>query len=219
MQNDTAVETWTCGHCGTHCERAKVRGQKPRWCSIRCRDLALKATPGTCAHCGKQYRGHGARYCSPRCVGDSRKKTPEPKAARTPVDLRSPIRRAYEDSQWAEVANELRLRVEVDSDGCWIWQGQVKDGYAVVRVGTRELFAHRVSVEAQFGKRLGSQPVHHKCAHRTCINPEHLEPVTHAENIIEMLARNAYIARIRELEDALAVADPKHPALAVLPLL
>lgn len=43
-----------------------------------------------------------------------------------------------------------------------------------------------------------------------------LQPVTHAQNSAEMLARQAYLARIRELEEALAVVAPTHPLLQTI---
>ena len=48
---------------------------------------------------------------------------------------------------------------------------------------------------------------------RTCVNPQHLQPVTNAANAAEMAARQGYVARIAELEAALAALDPRHPLL------
>lgn len=44
----------------------------------------------------------------------------------------------------------------------------------------------------------------------------HLEPVTHRDNTAEMLARHSYLARIAELEEALASIDAGHPLLQVI---
>lgn len=83
-----------------------------------------------------------------------------------------------------------------------------------MRVGTVPL--HRAIVETVHRAKLGSQPAHHACANRSCVNPDRLIPVTHSENAAEMLARNAYLARIRELEDALSIAEPGHPLLTMV---
>ena len=217
MSNDTAIEAWTCKHCGKRCERPLARGTKPKWCSQRCADLGKRGTAGTCVQCGVEYLGHGARYCSPRCVGDARRK---PRPATSPsADRRGPLRMAYESQDWPTVLNEMRRHVKPDLDGCWIWQRRVSKGYPVVIIGGRWLQAHRVMLEASLEGPLGSQPAHHTCAESRCVNPDHLIPVTHADNVAEMLARKAYVARIRELEDALASVAPQHPTLAVLPLL
>jgi len=77
---------------------------------------------------------------------------------------------------------------------------------------------HRAVVEASYGRPLGSQHAHHKCANRRCVNPDHLQPVTHRENAAEMLARQSLLSRIAELEEALRETSPHHPLLAHIPV-
>jgi len=107
-------------------------------------------------------------------------------------------------------------RTEPHGDGCMVWTGPVgSDGYGRVSVGS-PMSAHRVMARASFGSRglpLSSEPIHHKCGVRTCIRPDHLEPVTRAANMAEMLARTFYERRIRELETALKLVDPLNKAL------
>ena len=73
-----------------------------------------------------------------------------------------------------------------------------------------------MAAELNAGKPLGSQPAHHKCGVPACVNPDHLVPVTHAENIGEMLARKYFVTRVRELEAALRELDEDHPLLKVI---
>jgi hypothetical protein len=130
--------------------------------------------------------------------------------------MRTPLRRAYETGDNATVLREIRSRSAVSESGCWLWQGRMKDGYPQLTIGDLYLQAHRVALEASIGKRLGSQAAHHKCATPQCVNPDHLQPVTHRENAAEMLQRRAYLARIRELEDALRRSEPDHPLLRLV---
>ncbi|MDN5919384.1 MAG: HNH endonuclease [Pseudonocardia sp.] len=44
------------------------------------------------------------------------------------------------------------------------------------------------------------QYVHHRCANRMCVNPDHLQLTTARENTAEMLRRRYYEARIAALE-------------------
>lgn len=220
----TSVTTWDCQTCGKLCERKPTKGQRPKYCSQRCSDLANKGKPGTCAHCGAAYFGHGLRYCSKAC-DDAFRAAARPvkqlrpiKHPRPRVDQRRPLRVAYEAQDWPTVLSEMRQWVSVNLDGCWIWQRRIKDGYPVVIIGDRHLQAHRVTLEASLDGPLGSQPAHHICAETRCVNPDHLVPVTHAQNVAEMLARNAYRKRIAELEAALVDVAPTHPLLSVLPL-
>jgi hypothetical protein len=57
------------------------------------------------------------------------------------------------------------------------------------------------------------------CANSACVNPDHLQPVTHRENVAEMMARQSLLARIRELEARLAEVAPGDPLLDVIDVL
>lgn len=64
---------------------------------------------------------------------------------------------------------------------CWPWQGAIgKLGYGTY--GT--LFAHRLSYEYLVGPIPAGTELDHTCRNKTCVNPAHLEPVTHRENIL-----------------------------------
>lgn len=85
--------------------------------------------------------------------------------------------------------------------GCWKYPGPYRHGYARAQVGGKTQLVHRLSYMWSSGDTLTSREhVHHKCANTWCVNPEHLEPATAAENNLEMLARKSYVARIETLE-------------------
>ena len=61
-----------------------------------------------------------------------------------------------------------------------------KDGYVTVRVagsGRKKVGAHRAIYLALRGPIQGELEVDHLCRNRGCVNPWHLEPVSHAENM------------------------------------
>lgn len=164
----------------------------------------MRAWRATTKHCGV-------------CVKEGRHlKGPKPKQTRLALqrDMRSPLRRAIESDDRGEIAGELVARVAKQPDGCWIWQGRVKDGYGVVRVGGRDLSAHRLMAHVCFGAS-AAPVVHHACANRRCISPMHLSYVTQFENNAEMLARTHFLERIAALESALRAVAPNHPLVTL----
>ncbi len=78
-------------------------------------------------------------------------------------------------------------RYKVDAaTGCWEWLGDRLNGYGRCKVsdGTdRTVQAHRAFYEHHVGSIPDGLDIHHKCANKGCVNPEHLEPLTRAENV------------------------------------
>jgi hypothetical protein len=72
----------------------------------------------------------------------------------------------------------------VDEHGCWIWQRTLDSkGYGVLRRSGIAHQAHRWYWEQEHGAVPDGLEMDHLCRVRACVNPDHLEPVTHAENI------------------------------------
>lgn len=81
---------------------------------------------------------------------------------------------------------EKRVRVVGE---CWEWTGYIKpNGYGEVQfrkivLGQRRWYAHRLSYVLFKGNIDPTKEIDHLCRNRKCVNPEHLESVTHKENL------------------------------------
>lgn len=89
-----------------------------------------------------------------------------------------------------EQSDMLRFRSKyvVRPDGCWEWTaGHVPLGYGnfFLKIdGKKTQFrAHRFAYIVLVGPIDKGLELDHLCGHPYCVNPAHLEPVTHAENL------------------------------------
>lgn len=76
-------------------------------------------------------------------------------------------------------------KVEVQANGCWLWTASLTaTGYGRFGVGRRSERAHRVSYQALVAEIPEGSELDHLCRNRACVNPVHVEPVTHRINLL-----------------------------------
>lgn len=104
-----------------------------------------------------------------------------------------PLRRHPETHRLTDKAECAFLaKVIKEPGGCWLWHGSVqRDGYARFWIGpgkTKTMLAHRVWWEHLFGP-IGETAdgerltLHHDCYTKHCVNPAHLQALTHAAHM------------------------------------
>lgn len=91
--------------------------------------------------------------------------------------------------------------------GCWLWErGMTTAGYGITRLTGKLEYAHRISYEAFVGPIPSDCEIDHKCRQRGCVNPAHLEAVTHHENVkrggAATRSRRPFCGRGHSFEDA-----------------
>lgn len=100
-------------------------------------------------------------------------------------------------------------RIAFRADGCWIWTGGVRHkaygGYPAFNIHTNSskdiVGAHRYSYEAHNGPIAPGLEIDHLCCNKLCVNPAHLEAVTHKENMARWSVRRRELRAKASLQE------------------
>lgn len=94
------------------------------------------------------------------------------------------------DQMIDRLPSRLRAKITVSDDGCWLWTGAAsgggtagKYGYVWDAVKRRTRRAHIVVYEMLVGPVPEGRELDHDCRVRLCVNPAHLIPRTHTDNV------------------------------------
>src|SRR3990167_3191143 len=88
---------------------------------------------------------------------------------------------------------------------CWVWQrSNDGHGYGAAVRGKKVVKAHRYYWEEANGTVPEGLQLDHLCRVRMCVNPDHLEPVTHAENGRRGAATILTAAQVKEIRARIA---------------
>jgi hypothetical protein len=77
-----------------------------------------------------------------------------------------------------------------DLGPCWLWmlkRGEPDSGYGTFLLKGRRYPAHRISFALARGLLRSGLDPDHLCMNPPCVNPDHLEPVRHSENVLRGL--------------------------------
>ena len=104
-------------------------------------------------------------------------------------------------NQGLSIKERLLSNVQpVTESGCWVWMGKhlVGNGYGRISVNRKHKMVHRLAYEVFNGPIPEGLFIDHLCRVPSCINPAHLEVVTHRENT--MRGTNPSAAKARQTQ-------------------
>lgn len=94
----------------------------------------------------------------------------------------------------------LLTKVRIDSNGCWNFTGgKDSSGYGRIKVGHHNLGAHKVCFLLMVGDYDQEKfELMHSCDNPACINPAHLTPGTHSDNILDAISKGRHTTTKRK---------------------
>ena len=76
---------------------------------------------------------------------------------------------------------------------CWEWAGVIHStGYGQININCRSIYAHIYFYTLKVGLIPSDSELHHRCNNKLCVNTEHLEIVSHRQNMLEFTKQQTH---------------------------
>lgn len=83
------------------------------------------------------------------------------------------------------VIERFLSKISISNSGCWEWNGYIQEnGYGQTSIKSKGVYTHRFIYEYYHDSIHPDLTIDHLCRNRKCVNPLHLEQVSHKENIM-----------------------------------
>lgn len=117
-----------------------------------------------------------------------------------------PVARPADPAWFPQLDARIQSRISVQDGRCWIWSGsRGSAGYGQVNRGGRKQLAHRYMYNRFVGEIPADLECDHLCWVRACVNPNHIDLVTHRTNKRRQLL--SIVVSLRHMRNLIATSD------------
>jgi hypothetical protein len=111
--------------------------------------------------------------------------------------LRPDLKMTTSERFWGKVNRDGPISAYAPHLGsCWLWTNALnREGYGAFTISGKKVGAHIIAFEWLIGAVPEGLELDHLCRVRSCVNPAHLEAVTHKENTLRGQSLQAENAR------------------------
>jgi hypothetical protein len=140
------------------------------------------------------------RLVCPLCSGP--KQNPRAKTCRACYVRGIAGRRPFDRD--AAIARFLaNVKIPDDPDDCWTWMGHTLwGGYGQFNMHGTCTTAHRAAYILFVGDMPEGTEACHTCDNPPCVNPSHVFPGTHSDNVQDCIRKGRFFGGLRKLSDA-----------------
>lgn len=133
---------------------------------------------------------------------------------------------ALEGGPQAVLDFAFRHSIPEPNSGCWLWLGPTIDpGYAWIRDPRRPIdrrhgnrcYIHRIVCEAVYGPMRPDLLTRHKCDVFGCVNPAHVIPGTHLDNLMDCISRGRFPSVAGEANPRAKITDDDVREIRLVP--
>lgn len=163
--------------------------------------MAKNSEPKTCSTCSdvltelnqsEALRKYRRKLCTP--CASKRTASYEPRYAESKLKKQREKRRAASllRKKPTDMDRLQKFFKPGEADACWPWIGAVnkQTGYGMFRLNGTTVSAPRAVLILSGNVDMTGMDARHKCDNRICVNPNHLEPGSHKENMQDAVKRN-----------------------------